>query len=157
MFIDYILRDKIHTFEQFSKEDLMSLNFLLTNSKGDFLNLGVNSNSCKYQGFSVCKTSTVEIFKFIESIVPTGVVVDRVSYFGDRVERTFKSSFTQEINYTYSDSETPDDFLSDTDEFFSKDKIATKDSFFVGPTGGLIYEIKVSAKGLRTLRKHGIV
>lgn len=141
MIIDYVLGKKNHTFKQISEKDLLNLNFLLTNSKGDFLNLGVSSNSCKYQGFNVCKSSTVEIFKFVESIFPVGVDVDKVSYFGNRVERSFKSKFTEELNYTYSDDETPSDYLDSTNNFFSKDKSCTKDSFFVGPTGGLIYEI----------------
>ncbi len=150
MFIDYVLGKNIHTFEQVSEKDLLNLNFLLTNSKGDFLNLGVSSNSCKYQGFNVCKNSTVEIFKFIENILPSGVDVDRVKYLGSSVERTFKSKYIAEDNHTYTDMETPEDYLNsddssnslEHDKFFSKENILTKDSFFVGPTGGLIYEIK---------------
>ena len=134
MFIDYVMGGKNHTFKQVSEKDLLNLNFLLTNSKGDYLNLGVEYNSCKYQGFNVCKNSTVEIFKFIEAIFPIGVDVDRVKYTGNSIERTFKSKFTEELNYI-SDSN------SESEDFFSKEKTSTKDSFFVGPTGGLIYEI----------------
>jgi hypothetical protein len=157
MFIDYVLGGKNNTFEQISEKDLLNLNFLLINSKGDFLNLGASYNSCKYQGFNVCKNLTVEIFKFIEAIFPIGVEVDRVKYTGDRVERIFKSKFTQELVYSElssslgSDSSdynsksgrVPEDVdVNDsTDEFFSRGKMCTRDSFFVGPTGGLIYEI----------------
>ncbi len=147
MFIDYVLGKNNHTFKQVSDKGLLNLNFLLTNSKGDFLNLGVSSNSCKYQGFNVCKTSTVEIFKFIENILPSGVEVDRIKYLGDRVERTFKSKFTATDDHTYTDLESsstfsgPSEDLLESQEFFSKENILTKDSFFVGPTGGLIYEI----------------
>jgi hypothetical protein len=134
MFIDYILGGEKHTFSQISENDLVNLNFLLTNPKGDFLNLGIESNSCKYQGFNVCKNSTVEIFKFIESIFPVGVDVDRVKYNGSTIERTFKSKFTEELSYKDSEGDASDDF-------FYENKVLTTDSFFVGPTGGLIYEI----------------
>ncbi|NQZ84302.1 MAG: hypothetical protein HRU03_01165 [Nanoarchaeales archaeon] len=144
MFIDYVLGGKYHTFKQVSKKDLLNLNFLLTNSKGDFLNLGISSNSCKYQGFNVCKSSTVEIFKFIENIMPVGVDVERVMYSGDKIERTFSSRFTEELTYiddSSYESNSLDSSKSNSDNFFSKNKVLTKDSFIVGPTGGLIYEI----------------
>jgi len=137
MNIDYKFGSKIHTFEQVSKYELLKLSFLLTNKKGDFLNLGVKSNSCKYQGFNVCKTSTVEFFKFIEEILPVGVDVEKVEYSGNKVVRFFKSAFVDELNLNYlDDSDEIDEFMRN-----GHNSVVTKDSFFVGPTGGLIYEI----------------
>lgn len=145
MQINYKLGSDIFKYSSLDEIDLTNLNFVLTNSKGDFLNLGVSSNSCKYQGFNVCKPETIEIFKFIENIVPTGVEVESVDYLGYKIIRKFKSEFEYSSESSvYTEDPIPEDLAQAqvSSNFFSKEKIQTYDSFFIGPNGGLVYDIK---------------
>lgn len=121
MKIFYKLGKELYTYNQTNLEELKKLNFLLTNKKGDFLNLGVEKNSTKFQGFNFCNNKTLEIYKVIENIVPIGLEVESVLYGGYFCQREFKSHIESDIKNS---------------------KHITRDRFYVGPTGGMIYEIE---------------
>jgi len=143
MRINYRFGEDLFKFSQMNKEELSKLNFVIANSRGDFLNLGVESNSCKYQGFNLCGSKNVEIFKFIESVNPTGLDIESIHYLGYKVIRKFKSKYEYKIeNYTCEDTDVSTDLKNVGAEFFSKGSVRTTDSFFVSPTGGLMYNIK---------------
>ena len=48
MKITYELNKDIYSFEQKDKTEILKSNFLVTNAKGDFLNLGVKNNYSKF-------------------------------------------------------------------------------------------------------------
>jgi len=120
MKITYNLKDQDFSYEQNDLNEILKSNFLLTNSKGDFLNLGVKNNSSKFQGFNYCDQKSLEIFKIFDEINIENLEVEEVIYSGYKIERKYSSKFIKEDNKN----------------------LETKDSFYLGPTGGFIYEIE---------------
>ncbi len=125
MKITYTLDDKNYSFNACSGDEAEKLNFLLTNNKGDFLNLGIKNNSSKFQGLNVLRKDDFAVFKFIDEIVLEGVEPEEIVYSGYKVERIFKSKFEENVNVV-------------NNSFNAK----TKDRFYLGPTGGMVYEIE---------------
>lgn len=127
MKIIYDLDNTSFTYEQKENQEIEKLNFLLTNNNGDFLNLGAMSNSCKFQGFNVCHHNS-DIYKFIDEIVVLGMKTEEVVYGGYFARRDFISDFVLDII---------DENKRDNLEF----RESSFDRFFLGPTGGVVYEI----------------
>ncbi|MCA9460449.1 MAG: hypothetical protein KC550_07930, partial [Nanoarchaeota archaeon] len=152
MKIKYDLNNQIYEFNQLDSDEAKKLNFLLSNNKGDFLNIGVFGNTCKFHGLSYCNPKTLEIFKVIDEIIPSGLEVSQIEYSGATVERKFKSKFSEIVeipvveeiksdtfgdkgNLEYDESGVLNEVVEERVEMEAKDK------FYLGPTGGLIYEI----------------
>lgn len=125
MRIRYNIANDFYTYEQLDKSELSKLNFLLTNNKGDFLNCGIIKNSSKFQGLNICNPKTLEMFKIIDEIVIGNLQVEEVEYEGYRVSRKFASLVTQSIEGVEKNLEKQ-----------------TCDKFYLGPSGGMIYEIQ---------------
>jgi hypothetical protein len=124
MKINYNLPGFAYSYQQDDKKEEKKLNFLLANNKGDFLNLGIFKNDCKYQGLNICNTKTLEIFKFLDEIILDGIEPAEISYNGYSATRKFKSKLA----------------LIEQDSK-SEEIITTTDKFYLGPTGGIVYEI----------------
>ncbi len=120
MKISYNLINQVYSYEQKDRAEIEKVNFVLSNSKGDFLNLGTNENFCKYQGLCVLDTKSLEVFKFLDAISLQGLSVSAVEYGGYYASRKYVSK------YTLGDEENP---------------IQTQDRFYLGPRGGCVYEI----------------
>lgn len=118
MRISYILDSQSYSYDQDDKETVEDLNFLLTNNKGDFLNLGIEKNTCKYQGMSICNPKDTEVYKVIDSISLEALETKEAEYAGHYVNRKFKSSLID-----------------------GEDGVKTVDHFYLGPTGGMYYEV----------------
>ena len=119
-----IVYDLVSEKEEFFQENpdyVENLNFVLSNNKGDFLNQGIVKNTTKFQGYNISNPKTLEVFKIIDEIIPLNVEPTEVQYSGHRVKRLFKSNITDENSKSYS---------------------STYDTFYLGPSGGFIYEIK---------------
>ena len=95
MKIKYNLNNEIYSYTQDEKVEENKLNFLLTNNKGDFLNLGVQSNSSKFQGLNFCDSKTLEIFKVLDEILLPGLEVKEVEVGGYYIKREFASKISQ--------------------------------------------------------------
>lgn len=116
MQIRYILEGKNYVYEQTDPREEKKLSLLLTNPKGDFLQLGANTNSSKFEGLSITHPTTLEVFKILDWFGPQGVICDELVYSGPVVERYFSSQYTQGSTLSH-------------------------DRIYLGPTGGMIYEI----------------
>jgi len=127
MKINYDLLGEVYTYEQIDSLESSKLNFLLTNSKGDFANFGVLNNSCKFQGFSIYSKEN-ELYKFIDEILVVGMKPKSITYGGYFARRDFISNLTQE---TLKDSIV--DNIDYTDSSF--------DRFYLSGAGGMTYEI----------------
>lgn len=127
MKIIYDLDNESFTYEQKEGQEIAKLNFLLTNNKGDFLNLGAISNSCKFQGFNVCHQNS-EIYKFLDEIVVCKMNTEEVVYGGYFARRDFISDLVTEV-------------LEESKRENLEFRESAYDRFFLGPTGGIIYEI----------------
>ena len=125
MKIIYDISNQKYFFEQNDKQEIDKLNFLLTNNKGDFLNLGVIKNSSKFQGLNLLDSKTSEVFKILDEIKILNQKVEEVIYDGISIKRKYKS---------FVNSETEN--IDETNDY------RIEDSFFLAPSGGLIYEIK---------------
>lgn len=152
MKINYRLNEDIYSYTQENQAEVNKLNFLLTNVKGDFLNLGVGPNSTKYQGLNMCNTKTLEIFKFLDEIILPNLEVKSVEYGGYYVKREFGSKISEvirtEILNTNAKSEFDDDaklVYNDNgvlEEVYSEEtETQPYDYFYLGPTGGMVYQI----------------
>ncbi len=125
MDIKYNLVESYFLYKQENEKEASKLNFLLTNNKGDFLMHGFERNSSKVQGLNVCNPKTLDIFKFVDEILLDGLQLDMVEYGGYFVKRYFSS------NYLASE---------DMKEIQEEDQI--RDRFYLGPTGGMVYEVE---------------
>lgn len=123
MKISYKLDDNIYSFKQEKNLETEKLNFLLTNNKGDFLNLGVQENVCKYQGLNLCNSENLEIFKILDSIILPNLECTEVESSGYSILRKFGSKVAVDVDNNSSE-------------------ISTSDRFYLGPSGGMIYEVK---------------
>lgn len=128
MKIIYDLETQSFAYEQNNKLEISKLNFLLSNNKGDFVNFGVLSNSCKFQGASVYGKNG-DVYKFIDEILVLGMKSDAVVYGGYFARRDFASDLVESA-----ESEIKDE---------KKAKIveSTFDRFYLGQAGGLVYTI----------------
>ncbi|MFW6286300.1 MAG: amylo-alpha-1,6-glucosidase [Nanoarchaeota archaeon] len=153
MNIKYDLVDKSYCYKCDNKSEVEKLNFLLTNTKGDFLNLGYKKNCTKFQGFNVCNKNTLEIFKFLDEIVVGDVNCVEGTYGGYYSMRKFASKLTQNlvlpVNKQGDFSET---LGSETklkydengilvEDIDYENTLLPQDKFYLGPTGGFVYEI----------------
>ena len=154
MRISYSFPSQIYSYSQKDNNELSKLNFLITNSKGDFINLGVEKNSSKFYGLNVCKNETLEIFKFIEEITPVGLEAIEVVNEGYRVIRKFKSGYTEQTETIVVEEETRKDHLfgergdlkyDEEGKLIEEVSIESNnkpyDIFYLGPSGGMVYEI----------------
>lgn len=98
------------------KEDVENLNVLLSNNKGDFLNLGLIKNTTKFQGLNVYDSKTNKVFKVLDEITQFSHTPISCKYFGSSFSRELKSNLVN-------------------------NEIA-KDKFYLGPSGGMIYELE---------------
>jgi len=130
MNIRFNFKDNFYNYQQIDKEEIEKLTFLLTNIKGDFLNLGFDENSIKSEGLNIFNQKENSTFKIIDSIKPQGLETDLVEFEGFKVKRNFKSKFSEIL------VENNDNPSLNTIE------TSTSDSFYLGPTGGLIYDIE---------------
>ncbi len=154
MRISYILNNQTYSYEQNDLVELSKLNFLLTNEKGDFLNLGVKNNNCKFQGLNIFNSEQKEIFKFIEEIIPVKLRTFEVINEGYRITRIFNSKFMKPTKIIVSDSNKQDSLFGEEgkleydengnilEKLDVKSPKIPKDHFYVGPSGGMIYEIE---------------
>ena len=94
MKIIYDLETQSFAYEQNNKLEISKLNFLLSNNRGDFINFGVLSNSCKFQGASVYGKNG-DIYKFIDEILVLGMKADAVVYGGYFARRDFASDLVE--------------------------------------------------------------
>jgi hypothetical protein len=122
MKISYLLDKQRFTYEQSEAEHLENLSFLLSNPKGDFLTLGLEKNSSKYQGLFIMNPENLKVFKVLDEITLSGLEVSEVINEGFRITRKYSSKFVMSEG--------------------GVDETQTQDSFYLGPTGGLIYEVK---------------
>ena len=152
MKVKYDLNGQIYEFNQTDSDEAKKLNFLLSNNKGDFLNLGVSGNTCKFHGLNFCNSKTLDIFKVIDEILPLGLEVCEVEYSGATVERKFKSKFSESVSIPVVEEIKSDTFGDDGDLEYDEQgvlrerveeevEMKAKDKFYLGPTGGMIYEI----------------
>lgn len=154
MKITYDIDGKKFSYEQLDSQELEKINFNLTNPKGDFLNMGINNNSCKFFGLNINKNETLEIFKFVDEIIPTGLEVKEVIYEGFKVRRKFGSRYAQSMNVPVvlddvdakdtigaTGNLTYDDGGTLIEKVDVENEVVIEDSFYLGPTGGMIYEI----------------
>lgn len=129
MKIEYNLLGQVFSYTQIDVNEVRKLNFVLSNSRGDFLNLGLSSNSTKYEGLCVLDNKTLEVYKFLDEILLEGVEVSTVEYLGYSVKRKFISNVESLVQ-----DDVPQ---SDIDV----QKKITTDKFYLGPSGGMIYEV----------------
>lgn len=89
MIIKYFINGNVQTYTQDDLTYIENLNFLLTNNKGDFLNLGFEKNTTKFQGFNFCDVKTKEIYKLIDEIILENSILEEVEYNGYTIKRKF--------------------------------------------------------------------
>jgi len=135
MNIRYNFKEDFYNFFQEDSEELEKLSFLLTNPKGDFLHLGANKNSIKTQGLNILENEKNEIYKIIDSIQPKNLEVTKVIYEGFKVKRIFKSRLVEDLVEQI-------DYNKNKNLVDGNETEMTNDTFYLGPNGGLVYDIK---------------
>ncbi len=142
MKISYQFDGNNYTYTTLKEEEEFKVSSLLTNNVGDFLFLGSNKNSIKSQGLVISNSKTSSMFKIINMIKPMGVETCEVLYNGYKVSRKFKSLFTKEI-LIEDENDSDENLNHEVDNFINDnlDNVQTTDSFYLAPSGGLIYEI----------------
>jgi len=153
MRIKYPFNNNFEVYNQEEKNELSKLNFLLTNNNGDFLELGILNPVSKFFGLNVFNEEKKQHFKFLDQIIPQGLEVEEVEFLGYKVKRKFKSKFSENIDVIVEDTIKTDSFgdegeLKYDDNGILKEQFAggevekfPQDSFYLGPSGGMIYEI----------------
>ena len=148
---DFYSEQYFYSTLQNGEEDKLS--FLLTNNKGDYLHMGAKKNSCKFDGLTMCDTKTLEMFKILDEIILENVELKEVTYNGYKVTRTFKSKYTQNCHVVVDSADTKDSMFGETGELRysddgrleevveQKSQREARDSFYLGPTGGIVYEV----------------
>ncbi|MDA3856014.1 MAG: hypothetical protein PF569_07160 [Candidatus Woesearchaeota archaeon] len=109
-------------------DEIKKLNFVLSNSRGDFLNLGFSNNSTKYEGLCVLENKTLDVYKFLDEVLLEGVEVSSVEYGGYFVKRKFLSKVESLV-------------IDETEDDEKVEEVVTFDKFYLGPSGGMIYEV----------------
>lgn len=154
MKISYDLGNQLYTYAQNNIEEINKLNFVLTNNNGCFLNLGAIKNSCKFQGLNIYNEKTKDIYKFVEEIIPTKLKLNEISHKGNKIERTFKPITVYPTNVIVNEENKVDHLFGEegvleydeegnvVEEVKTDSQITPKDRFYLGPSGGLIYEIE---------------
>ena len=135
MKIDYNLVGQKYFYEQKDKVEVSKLCFVLTNNRGDFLNLGVIDNSSKFQGLNFCDSNSIDMFKIIDNIVLSGMNVDSVEYGGYYVLRKMSSKFEESLVEVVNEN---NEVIEESIDFDNK---VCSDRFYLGEKGGLIYDI----------------
>ena len=138
MEIRYNFKENFYNFSNDDLEEGKNLSFLMTNAKGDFLNLGVEKNITKFQGLNIFEKN--DIFKIIDSIIPENLEVKNIIYEGFKVKRIFKSRFTEDV-LIEEEGEKKEKNNDLKIENINEDS-QPYDTFYLGPNGGLVYEIE---------------
>ncbi len=133
MKINYHLPNQSYSFDQVDPKEIENLNFLLSNNKGDFVNLGLNKNTSKFQGWNVINQDSLKVFKILDEILPKEMEVDEIDFYSYKASRKFASKFSENVSYTIDEHGNSDHI---------EQKIKTTDTFYLGPAGGVVYEIK---------------
>jgi hypothetical protein len=150
MKIKYVLNDFEHKFIQNSENYRKYLNFLLTNHKGDFFQLGVENSVEKFFGFNFFDSENYDFYKLLDDIFLKDMEVEEVEYNGYFIKRYLKSKFEKPITYEIKDNNLPDDvdllkvdnngkIIEEIDEGVMN--LRTYDRFYLTPNGVLIYEV----------------
>jgi len=119
MNVSYSVLGKTYTYEQKNFEEESKLNCLLTSLKGDFLMLGLNTNSTKFQGMYFCQSKDFIHYKILDEIIVKNHTTKKVENNLDSFSRVL---FKDEVNKQ------------------------AKDSFFMSPTGDVIYSLENSTE-----------
>lgn len=154
MKIYYDLGNQIYSYTQTNPDEIKKLNFILTNSNGSYLNFGAQNNSCKFQGLNIYNEKTKNIHKFVEEIIPKNLTLKEISYEGNKVVRIFNPIKTSPTNIIVNEKNKADQLFGEEgklkynengileEEINVPSQITPKDSFYLGPSGGMIYEIQ---------------
>ena len=140
MIIKYELGSQYYFYKLEDAKEMGKLNFILSNNKGDFLNLGYYSNVTKFQGYNVCNAKTLNVFKFVDEILPEGVECKKVGYGGYYASRKYASKVTENLEVSNEEEEKSKDGKNSS-VYDETSSLLTKDRFYLGPTGGFVYEI----------------
>ncbi len=119
MNIRYLINNDKCSYHQKDTEKQKNLNFLLTNTKGDFLNLGVLKNSSKFQGFNIFDFSEKQVYKIVDEITVKDYQAFEIEYDLYSITRKLKSTIVEQ-----------------------DDESCASDSFFLGQNSGFVYNIK---------------
>jgi hypothetical protein len=159
MIINYKLGDKIFKYfnDDISDEEKSKLNFVLSNNKGDFLNFAFGENFNKYLGLSICNSDNLKIFKIIDEIIVDDISCVETIISPFKIIRKFSSNITEnieplilkkpgggEIDYLRGEGS----LRYDSNGNLIEEMIGVEnqkeivDSFYLGPSGGMIYEIE---------------
>lgn len=141
-----------YEFEQENEEEAEKVGSMLSNNKGDFLYVNSGKPMCKFQGLNVAEPKTGNMFKFIEDITPIGIDVETVEYGGYYTIREYNSKYVENLRVRVDDQIKTDTFGEEGKLEYNENgileevveeenKITPKDYFYLGPTGGMIYEI----------------
>lgn len=133
--------------------NLDNLNFILKNPKGDFLNLGISNNTLKFQGLTVFNQQNGKYFKTIDEINPINLEIEEIENLGYKIIRKYKKKYEYEESLIIDENNKEEnsfglngnlEYNNDGNliEKITEGKyIQTKDSFYLAPMGGFIYEI----------------
>ncbi len=134
MKINYNLANENFSYKNVeNEEEIKKLNFLLTNNKGDYLNLGIDKNSCKYNGLNICRSEDMKIFKILDEMILENVKCMDISYNGFKIFKKYSSNLSSNLEVL--------DENKINDNSLQNDKNLCNDSYYLGPTGGVVYEI----------------
>jgi len=154
MKITYKLNNDKFSYTQIAEDEEKKLNFLLTNNKGDFLNLGINKNSLKSQGLNFCDTNTLDIYKIIDNIFVPDLDIIEVENQGYSISRKYASKISQIVRVPVTDSQNNKSQYDEDAElkynnngvlqevYEEENEITAQDRLYLGPSGGMIYEIE---------------
>ncbi|NCC70732.1 hypothetical protein EOM09_04065, partial [bacterium] len=134
MKINYTLANENFSYKNVeNEEEIKKLNFLLTNNKGDYLNLGIDKNSCKYNGLNICRSEDMKVFKILDGMILENVNCKEISYNGFKIFKKYSSNLSSNIE-VLEENKIKENSLEN-------DKNVCNDSYYLGPTGGIVYEI----------------
>ncbi len=142
MNIRYNFKENFYNYSQNNPREIDKLSFLLTNIKGDFLNLGFYKNSLKNQGYNYLDLDSNKFYKFIDMIIPNSLEVKEVIYEGFKVKRKFRSKLIENLTEELDSNSFIINNNENNKNNVETNKIEVFDSFYLSPTGGLIYEIE---------------
>ncbi len=153
MNIKYYLGDETFSFRQDSPKHINRISSLLTNQKGDYLNLGINKNYCKFQGLNIVEKQTMDVFKILDEIVINSTC-ENIEVTPSKISREFHQVTLDKAKLKINSKSLGDKYFGESGKLEYNDegelvevlndniKVSPKDYFFLGPTGGFIYEIK---------------
>lgn len=152
MKIKYELSNQRYSYDALG--DLSKVSCLLSNIKGDFVQFAAQGNPTKFFGFHIANPKTFEIFKIIDEIILQGEEVAEVFYNGYEFERRYKSHRQNFVRVPVDEKTRSDHTFGEHSVLDYNDEgileevvdmefpVSTSERFFLGPSGGLVYEIR---------------